>query len=97
MLASKASIIEYFNICNSIFLLGKLEISQFQIRSLPNSIEVFKERTMLSPKRSDFYYTLEDDERKCLASMQRIDSSVKEKISNQDSSAKKRTKTPKKS
>ena len=32
---------------------------------------------MLSSRRSDFYYTLEDDERKFLASIERIDQKVK--------------------
>ena len=34
---------------------------------------------MLAAKRSDFFYTLEEDERKCLASIERIEQNVKKK------------------
>lgn len=35
---------------------------------------------MLTKDRSVFVYTLEDDERKCLASIEKIDQMVKERI-----------------
>ena len=35
---------------------------------------------LLTKDRSDFVYTLEDDERKCLASIEKIDQMVKERI-----------------
>lgn len=35
---------------------------------------------MLTKDRSDFVYTLEDDERKCLASIEKIDRMVKERL-----------------
>lgn len=36
---------------------------------------------MITNKRSDFFYTLEEDERKCLASIERIDQKIKNKSS----------------
>ncbi|MDG6995711.1 MAG: hypothetical protein JRN52_07295 [Nitrososphaerota archaeon] len=35
-----------------------------------------QEQEMLAAKRSVFFYTLEEDERKCLASIERIDQNV---------------------
>ena len=32
---------------------------------------------MIANKRSDFYYTLEEDEQKCIASIQRIEQKIK--------------------
>ena len=34
---------------------------------------------MAAAKRSDFFYTLEEDERKCLASIERIDQKVRKR------------------
>jgi hypothetical protein len=32
---------------------------------------------MITRKRSDFFYTLEEDERRCLASIERVDQKIK--------------------
>ncbi len=39
---------------------------------------------MISNKRSDFFYTLEEDEQKCIASIQRTEQKIKGKHDHMD-------------
>lgn len=39
---------------------------------------------MITKKRSDFFYTLNDDERKCLAYIERVDLKIKMRSSTSD-------------
>ena len=64
---------------------GDLRISK--ARNIPTCLLQLRfaeahEQEMLSAKRSDFFYTLEEDERKFLASIERIDQNVKKKKRN---------------
>jgi len=36
---------------------------------------------MIAAKRADFFYTLEEDEQKCIASVQRAEQAIKKKAS----------------
>ena len=69
--------LEYFSLSNETGLFRKEEIHptrRLARRHIPAGI-----CKMLAAKRSDFYFTLEEDERKCLASIERIDQKVRKK------------------